>query len=603
MSEMKTGTYDNQYTSTNLYGRALRLLSNAELKSPSNAIHLDIGCGYGHIAEPLVAALGRPYVGLDADPAALASLRQRGFEAHQVNLGDRKATLDALLSAVGNRSVASISFLDCLEHLSNGNAVIQGIGDFARIHSAMLVISTPNVAHRDIIGKLLLGRFEYTDAGLLDHTHLRLFDEQHFVNTLKQGGIYPIEFDNIVQPKSDQHFPVGHPALEPTATLAKLVAQLSERANNHSTTNQFLCLCASGQPSSTSTYTIQRSVQRPFLSIVIRTQGMRLSQLTETLLCLAGQSNQDFEVLIMGHKLSTELQLGVEQVIEDQDEQFRKKITLHLVEEGGRTRPLNAGFELSRGHYIVSLDDDDLVFSNWIETFHSLASANPGQAVRSVCVRQDAKITTISKQESCYASGPFESIYPSSHSFLDQLRDNNSPIHSIAIPREAYFSTGIRFDESLTTAEDWDFFQQVFNYTGVASSSEITCIYRWWQANNATSRDLHSAEEWQANRLRILAKQDARVTLLPPGSTKEIRALLDIVDEHKKFQAALTPGNSTASTAAVPWRKSAIVTMKKSLRRDIALCRIKRALFIFSPKRRAKYASRIRSFELFLQQM
>ena len=41
----------------------------------------------------------------------------------------------------------------------------------------------------------------------------------------------------------------------------------------------------------------------PFLSVIMRTQGHRPEALSEVLLCLCGQSDTDFEVIIMGHNL------------------------------------------------------------------------------------------------------------------------------------------------------------------------------------------------------------------------------------------------------------------------------------------------------------
>jgi len=84
--ETPAGTYDNAFQTDNVYGHALDLLVRHRLRAPAEGIHLDIGCGYGRIAEPLVAKLGLKYVGCDADPAGLQSLRERGFETHQVLL-------------------------------------------------------------------------------------------------------------------------------------------------------------------------------------------------------------------------------------------------------------------------------------------------------------------------------------------------------------------------------------------------------------------------------------------------------------------------------------------------------------------------------------
>ena len=44
-----------------------------------------------------------------------------------------------------------------------------------------------------------------------------------------------------------------------------------------------------------------RGEDAPFLSVITRTQGKRPEMLRETLLSLVGQTDEDFEVLLIGH--------------------------------------------------------------------------------------------------------------------------------------------------------------------------------------------------------------------------------------------------------------------------------------------------------------
>ena len=63
---------------------------------------------------------------------------------------------------------------DVLEHTRNPCRVMTRL----KRHLApggLLIISIPNVAHWSLRIKVLLGRWEYTDRGLLDRTHLHLF--------------------------------------------------------------------------------------------------------------------------------------------------------------------------------------------------------------------------------------------------------------------------------------------------------------------------------------------------------------------------------------------------------------------------------------------
>ena len=127
----------------------------------------------------------------------------------------------------------------------------------------------------------------------------------------------------------------------------------------------------------------------PFLTVITRTQGKRPDMLTEMLLCLTGQSNTDFELLIMGHNLSDEQHELVSELIDDLPQWMQEKTRLIPVNGGTRTTPLNRGFEEARGKYIAVLDDDDLVFDHWVEAFYDLHKKHNGTVLHAYSVMQE----------------------------------------------------------------------------------------------------------------------------------------------------------------------------------------------------------------------
>lgn len=520
-------TYDNPFYHNNVYGHALELLtSHMGVHSPG-ALHVDVGCGFGRIAEPLVAKTGLHYLGLDAGSAGVQSLKERGFEAYCVWLAGEDEIVERLQALIAGRPVAAISFLDILEHLADGDAALRAIARIAKEHSALVVVSTPNVAHGDIGHKLALGRWDYTETGLLDHTHLRLFDNRLMEAALGQAGLHIVAAYDVEQVKSDQHFPADHPALATGTTLHSLLHELRARVDGFEYVNQFVRLCVAGPKSAIETYTSERETARPFLSIVIRTQGTRLHTLVEALTSLAGQTDVDFEVLVMGHMLSLPCQLAVERTIEDSPEWLRKRTRLVLVSKGNRTHPLNVGFEEARGQYIAILDDDDIAMAHWVETFRQLAEPHPGRVLRASTVRQDVNNVLVRGKMGLRAEGEPLLCYPQSFDLLDHLPGNQSPPVSLAFPRGAFHDLKIRFDEELTTTEDWDFLLRTAAVVGVSSGPEITSVYRWW-LRDESSRTVHPQQEWQANHRRIFAKMDAMHFLFPAGVTAKLRALLSV---------------------------------------------------------------------------
>ena len=57
-----------------------------------------------------------------------------------------------------------------------------------------------------------------------------------------------------------------------------------------------------------------------------------------------------------------------------------------------------------------------------------------------------------------------------------------------------FHDLGFRFDETLTTTEDWDYLMRVAAVVGVASTSEISSVYRWWPSNES-----HVPRTWRTN--------------------------------------------------------------------------------------------------------
>ena len=75
-------------------------------------------------------------------------------------------------------------------------------------------------------------------------------------------------------------------------------------------------------------------------------------------------------------------------LIEEFPASLREKISVNTVRGGNRSTPLNAGFAAARGEYIVALDDDDLVFANWVQVFHQATAETPGAVLHSYSVAQ-----------------------------------------------------------------------------------------------------------------------------------------------------------------------------------------------------------------------
>ena len=101
----------------------------------------------------------------------------------------------------------------------------------------------------------------------------------------------------------------------------------------------------------------------------MRTQGKRASHLRDALTCLAAQTVDSFEVLLMVHSDDAEPALGeVRALVEDFEPAFASRVSVVHVSGGRRARPLNVALERLKAEYVAFLDDDDLVMADWVES-------------------------------------------------------------------------------------------------------------------------------------------------------------------------------------------------------------------------------------------
>lgn len=253
----------------------------------------------------------------------------------------------------------------------------------------------------------------------------------------------------------------------------------------------------------------------PFITIVTRTQGVRLEELQETLLCISAQSDRDFEMCIVGHDINDVQKVAILGVVAMQPAWLRDRIRFIVVEGGSRSRPLNVAFSLARTDYVTILDDDDVVFDNWIEAFHKTAREYFGTIVFSYVVTQEWEVASRGSGERVLrAVGSPVPAYCKNFDVFRQVSINSCPTMGLAFPRFVFDQCGQRFDEMLTTTEDWDFLMRSSYICGVSNSEEVVAIYRLW-SNATSSYSLHDAKEWERNR-RFVQRRLAKYPILLP---------------------------------------------------------------------------------------
>lgn len=141
---------------------------------------LDVGCGSGALGAKLVAQ-GKEVVGMEQD-ARLSDQASRSLT--KVITGD--ACQQALPFEQGYFD--AIIYADVLEHLVDPLALLRQQRKYLKPQGEILV-SLPNIRYYKVMDQVFFkGVWDYTDAGILDKTHLRFFTLVTMKELLARAG-------------------------------------------------------------------------------------------------------------------------------------------------------------------------------------------------------------------------------------------------------------------------------------------------------------------------------------------------------------------------------------------------------------------------------
>jgi hypothetical protein len=481
---------------------------------------VDMGCGYGAVAEPL-GELGLGYLGIDVAPDGPAELMARGFETIEADLTDPGVWVDDVVKALDGRPMAAVLALGIVEHLTDPGGLIAGLAGLIKVAGpAPLVVCMPNVAHLDLGVKLLLGRW--------DATHASPYTEARLTGDLAQGGWRELDRLDFHLRRSDHHQPEDCVAHNSATALGTFLREIREGADPNATVNQFVrayapvLLPEQSEPAYEEEE--QAAGEPPFLSVIVRTQGTRVDTLAETLLSLSAQTCQDFEVLVMAHDIDPGGMAPIREMVASFPAGPVSQARFVPVRGGGRVRPLNAGVTEAKGRYVAILDDDDLAFAHWVECFQRVAEARPGQIVRTGVATQPLGRSEKSPAPALTALDGTV-CYPGSFDLPSHLFNNSTPLCGLAIPRSCFRDLGLRFDEQLQVLEDWDLLLRASQYCSVADTGEVTGLYRQW-STEPNALNLHLEDEWKAAKAIVLAKLERHPYLLSRDALAQVRSAL-----------------------------------------------------------------------------
>jgi SAM-dependent methyltransferase len=82
-----------------------------------------------------------------------------------------------------------VIILDVLEHVRNSEQVLANVSKMLK-DNGEIILSVPNIAHNSVLINLLNNKFDYTQVGLLDNTHVRFFAQNSLEKMISECGLY-----------------------------------------------------------------------------------------------------------------------------------------------------------------------------------------------------------------------------------------------------------------------------------------------------------------------------------------------------------------------------------------------------------------------------
>lgn len=167
----------------------------ARMVRPGSRV-LELGCATGYMTRHLAREMGCRVTAVDINPQAA---KQAGPFAEQVIVGDLAG--DAVWNEIPDGFDHAI-YADVLEHLADPGLALRRTSEHLG-PDGCVCSSIPNVAYYKIRKELLLGRWDYTESGIMDDTHLRFFTQKTISSLFLDNGYEILETVRIYRAKTD----------------------------------------------------------------------------------------------------------------------------------------------------------------------------------------------------------------------------------------------------------------------------------------------------------------------------------------------------------------------------------------------------------------
>lgn len=177
------GDSDDYYPFNDINLAILRLMRD---RARPGATVLDLGCGRGRLGAEL-RRLGYRVTGVEGAASAYENAKAALNEAINFDL----TNFAAASAALSDRRFDWIVAAEVLEHLAEPVAALRYYGRFLA-PAGRVVISVPNIVVWFNRFRILAGRFDYAESGVMDRRHLRFFTRRSTRRLLLDAGYLPL---------------------------------------------------------------------------------------------------------------------------------------------------------------------------------------------------------------------------------------------------------------------------------------------------------------------------------------------------------------------------------------------------------------------------
>jgi glycosyltransferase involved in cell wall biosynthesis len=154
---------------------------------------IDIGCGEGYLAAVLKKMNNR-ITGIDVLPTASETSSLDRYYSADLDNG-----IASVVKQLNGERFTRAILLDVLEHLKKPETILDECHEILE-RDGQLIISVPNIANISVRMSLLFGRFNYTERGIMDKTHLRFFTRKTARKMVESRGYQILEEQMTVIP-------------------------------------------------------------------------------------------------------------------------------------------------------------------------------------------------------------------------------------------------------------------------------------------------------------------------------------------------------------------------------------------------------------------